>query len=106
LSAPEIRDGRCTRSDQNGARRRLQLDRTVAAMTLRQKFVAAFAAVALFVAASIGWVTYGTTERALHNEINVSLATAVSTLAAGGSLSTISLAGTQGPADEHHDDGS
>lgn len=74
-------------------------------MTLRQKFVAAFAAVAAFVAASIGWVAYGTTERALHNEITVSLATAVSTLAAGGSLSTISLAGTQGPVeDQHHDE--
>lgn len=75
-------------------------------MTLRQKFVAAFAAVAAIVAATIGWVAYGTTERALHNEINVSLATAVSTLAAGGSLPTISLAGTQGPGgDGRHDEG-
>src|ERR1700710_441145 len=75
-------------------------------MTLRQKFVAAFADVAAVVAVTIGWVAYGTTERALHNEINVSLATAVSTLAAGGSLSTISLAGTQERAgDDHHDDG-
>lgn len=75
-------------------------------MTLRQKFVAAFAAVAAIVAATIGWVAYGTTERALHNEINVSLAAAVSTLATGGSLSTISLAGTQGPrGDQHHDGG-
>ena len=75
-------------------------------MTLRQKFVIAFAAVAAVVAATIGWVAYGTTERALHDEINVSLVSAVSTLAAGGSLSTISLAGTQGPpGDQHHDDG-
>ncbi len=75
-------------------------------MTLRQKFVAAFAAVAAIVAATIGWVAYGTTEHALHNEINVSLVSAVTTLAAGGSLSSISLAGTQGRAgDDHHDDG-
>jgi two-component system sensor histidine kinase MprB len=75
-------------------------------MTLRQKFVAAFAAVAAIVAATVGWVSYGTTEHALHNEINVSLASAVTTLAAGGSLATISLAGTQGPpGDQHHDDG-
>ncbi len=75
-------------------------------MTLRQKFVIAFAAVAAIVATAVGWVAYGTTEHALHNEINVSLASAVSTLAAGGSLSTISLAGTQGPpGDQHHGDG-
>ncbi|SDP27519.1 two-component system, OmpR family, sensor histidine kinase MprB [Nakamurella panacisegetis] len=76
-------------------------------MTLRQKFVAAFAAVAAVVAVTIGWVAYGTTEHALHNEINVSLVSAVSTLAAGGSLSSISLEGTQGaPGDQqHHGDG-
>ena len=74
-------------------------------MTLRQKFVAAFAAVAAIVATTIGWVAYGTTEHALGNEIDVSLATAVNTLSAGGSLSTISLTGTQGPpGDQHHDD--
>lgn len=74
-------------------------------MTLRQKFVAAFAAVAAIVAATVGWVAYGTTEHALDNEINVSLASAVDTLAVGGSLSTISMAGTQGrPGDQHHDD--
>src|SRR6195952_973743 len=75
-------------------------------MTLRQKFVAAFAAVAAIVAATVGFVAYGTTEHALHNEINVSLAAAVSALANGGSVSSISLAGTQGPpGDQHHDDG-
>ena len=75
-------------------------------MTLRQKFVTAFAAVAAIVAAIIGGVAYGTTEHALHNEINVSLAAAVSALANGGSVSSISLAGTQGPpGDQHHDDG-
>ncbi|MDQ6658893.1 MAG: HAMP domain-containing protein, partial [Actinomycetota bacterium] len=66
-------------------------------MTLRQKFVIAFAAIAAIVAGTIGWVAYGTTDHALHNEINVSLASATSTLAAGGSLATITLAGTQGP---------
>ncbi len=65
-------------------------------MTLRQKFVIAFAAVAAIVATTVGWVAYSTTERALHNEINLSLASAVTTLAGGGSLSMISLAGTQG----------
>src|SRR6195952_1337381 len=75
-------------------------------MTLRQKFVAAFAAVAAIVAATVGIVAYGTTEHALHDEINVSLAAAVSALANGGSVSSISLAGTQGPpGDQHHDDG-
>lgn len=74
-------------------------------MTLRQKFVAAFAAVAAIVALTIGWVAYDTTERALHNEINVSLASAVSTLAAGGSLSTISLPAQGPPGDQHHDNG-
>ncbi len=75
-------------------------------MTLRQKFVAAFAAVAAIVAATIGVVAYSTTERALHNEINLSLASAVSTLANGGSVSSISLAAPQGPpGDQHHDDG-
>ena len=64
-------------------------------MTLRQKFVTAFAAVAAIVAAIIGGVAYGTTEHALHNEINVSLAAAVSALANGGSVSSIPLAGTR-----------
>ena len=74
-------------------------------MTLRRRFVAAFAAVAAIVAATIGSVAYGTTERALHNEINVSLASAVSTLAAGGSLPTISWVTPQGPSgDRHRDD--
>lgn len=75
-------------------------------MTLRQKFVLAFAVVAAVVAVAIGSVAYSTTERALHNEINVSLASAVSTLAAGGTLPTISLAGTQDPGagDEHRGD--
>lgn len=74
-------------------------------MTLRQKFVIAFAAIAAVVAAVIGWVAYDTTERALRNEINVSLASAVSTLAAGGSLSTISLPAQEPPGDHHNDDG-
>ena len=75
-------------------------------MTLRQKFVAAFAAVAAIAAATVGVVAYSTTERALHNEINVSLAAAVSALANGGSVSSISLAGTQGGTDGlHHGDG-
>lgn len=65
-------------------------------MTLRQKFVLAFAVVAAVVAGTIGAVAYSTTEHALHNEINVSLAAAASTLAGGGTLSTISLSGTQG----------
>ncbi len=72
-------------------------------MTLRQKFVLAFALVAAVAAGIVGYVAYGTTERALHNEINVSLATAADTLANGGSLTAISLAGTQGPGgDTYH----
>ena len=74
-------------------------------MTLRQKFVLAFAAVAAVVAGTIGWVAYGTTEQALHNEINVSLASAASTLADGGSLATITLDGTQSPGDGGKHDG-
>jgi len=73
-------------------------------VTLRQKFVAAFAAIAAFVAGTIGWAAYGTAERALHNEINLSLASAASTLATGGSLSTTSLTGTtRSGGDEHYD---
>ncbi|MET3803257.1 two-component system sensor histidine kinase MprB [Nakamurella sp. UYEF19] len=67
-------------------------------MTLRQKFVIAFAVVAAVVAGIIGAVAYSTTDHALRNEINVSLTSAVGTLAEGGSLAPISVGGTPGAA--------
>ena len=81
----------------------LQPGRPGRPMTLRRKFVAAFALIAAIVAGVIGAVAYSTTEHALHNEINVSLATAAATLADGGSLTNLSLAGTDGPGGGHHD---
>jgi two-component system sensor histidine kinase MprB len=73
-------------------------------VTLRRQFVVAFAAVAAIVAGITGWVGYAVTEYALHNEINVSLSSAAATLATGGSLTTLSLTGTQGPGGDQHGD--
>ena len=71
-------------------------------MSLRQKFVTAFAVIAAIVAGTIGTVAYTTTEHALRNEINVSLAAAMTALVAGGSLSDVVTPSGPGPGD-HHD---
>src|SRR6478735_2978690 len=55
-------------------------------MTLRQKFVVAFAAVAVLVAALVGTFSYIVTAHNLRTEVDVSLVAAATNLSAGGPL--------------------
>ena len=65
-------------------------------LTLRRKFVIAFAAVAFLVAALVGFLSFSVTRHGLDEEINRSLTSAAATLAAGGTVSTTTPA-TQTP---------
>jgi two-component system sensor histidine kinase MprB len=65
-------------------------------LTLRRKFVIAFAAVAVLVAALVGFISFSVTRHGLDEEINRSLISAATTLAAGGTVS-ITTPATQGP---------
>ena len=61
-------------------------------LTLRRKFVLAFAGVAFLVAALVGFISFSVTRHALDEEINRSLISAATTLAAGGTVSTTTTA--------------
>ncbi|PRZ43995.1 two-component system sensor histidine kinase MprB [Antricoccus suffuscus] len=73
-------------------------------MSLRQKFVSAFAIIAAVVAIIVGWSAYRTTQHAMYNEINVSLSAAVNTVATGGTLDNTATSETGRGPGEHHDD--
>lgn len=72
-------------------------------MSLRQKFVSSFAIIAAIVAVIVGWSAYRTTEHAMYNEINISLSSAVNTVAAGGTLDNTATVDTGRRPNEHHD---
>jgi two-component system sensor histidine kinase MprB len=61
-------------------------------LTLRRKFVLAFAGVAFLVAVLVGFISFSVTRHALDEEINRSLISAATTLAAGGTVSTTTTA--------------
>lgn len=69
-------------------------------LTLRRKFVAAFAAVAFIVAALVGYISYSVTLHSLNDEINRSLISAATTLAAGGTV-PITTPANPPPADDN-----
>lgn len=65
-------------------------------LTVRRKFVIALAAVALVVAALVGAIGYAFTQHVLGDEIDRSLASAASTLSAGGSVTAVVAAPRDG----------
>ena len=81
-------------------------------MTLRQKFVAAFAGVAAGVAVLVGFVSFSATAHAQTSEINRSLAAAATTLSSGGTLAsgaaapgTVTIGADQGDHGRGSDEG-
>ncbi len=65
-------------------------------MTLRRKLVVAFAAVAAMVALLVGMIGYSVTEHGIRDEVDRSLTSAVTTLAAGGTVAaTDPVTGTE-----------